>query len=73
MEDLENQSIEKWATAKNLGIKNFDFKNAAAYYPWIYWRRFRKFREEGYAFLEKVMEDIEPSLWLFGARANHGG
>jgi tetratricopeptide (TPR) repeat protein len=61
MEDLENQPIEKWATAKNLGIKNFDFKNAATFYPWIYWRRFRKFREEGYAFLEKVMEDIEPS------------
>lgn len=61
MEDLENRPIEEWATAKNLGIKNFDYKNLAAFYPWIYWRRFRKFREEGYAFLEKVMDDIEPS------------
>jgi tetratricopeptide (TPR) repeat protein len=61
MEDLGNHPIEQWATAKNLGIKDFDFKNAVAFYPWVYWRRFRKFREEGYAFLEKVMEDIEPS------------
>ena len=61
MEDLNGRPIGEWATAKNLGIKNFDFKNAAAFYPWIYWRRFRKYREEGYAFLEKVMEDIEPS------------
>jgi Flp pilus assembly protein TadD len=61
MEDLDNQPIEKWASAENLGINEFDFKRAAAFYPWIYRRRFRKFKEQGYAFLEKLMEDKEPS------------
>jgi tetratricopeptide (TPR) repeat protein len=61
MEELKGRSLENWATSDNLGIKNFDFKKAANFYPWIYWRRYRKFREEGYAFLEKAMETAEPS------------
>ena len=53
--------LEKWATAANLGIKDFEFNKAVNSYPWIYWRRYRKFREAGYAFLEKAMEEKEPS------------
>src|SRR4029077_9658965 len=61
LEDLNADTLENWATAKNLGIKNFDLNKAANFYSWIYWRRYRKFREQGYAFLEKAMEAIEPS------------
>jgi tetratricopeptide (TPR) repeat protein len=61
MEDLKGRSLKDWATADNLGIKNFDFEKAANFYPWVYWRRYRKFREEGYAFLENAMEAAEPS------------
>ena len=61
MEDLHGRSLKGWATPNNLGIKNFDFAKAANFYPWVYWRRYRKFREEGYAFLEKAMEAAEPS------------
>ncbi len=27
MEDFDNLPIEKWATSKNLGIKDFDFNS----------------------------------------------
>jgi hypothetical protein len=61
MEDFNNLPLEKWATAANLGIKGFDFKKAANFYPFIYQRRFHDFREQGYAFLEDAMEEAEPS------------
>lgn len=54
-------SLEQWATADNLKIKNFKFKDASSFYPWIYQRRFEDNRDEGYAFLEKVMDQAEPS------------
>jgi tetratricopeptide (TPR) repeat protein len=62
MEDFEKRSIEEWATAENLGIPGFDFTHAASFYPWIYQRRFRDYKEHGYAFLEKVMAHAEPSF-----------
>ena len=61
MEDFDNLPIEQWATATKLGIKGFDFKKAANFYPFIYQRRFRDFREQGYAFLEDAMQAAEPS------------
>jgi NAD-dependent SIR2 family protein deacetylase len=61
MEDFDSLPIEKWATDTNLGIKGFDFKKAANFYPFIYQRRFRDFREQGYAFLEDAMQEAEPS------------
>ena len=61
MEDFNNLPIEKWANAANLGIKDFDFQKAANFYPFIYQRRFRDFREQGYAFLEDAMQGAEPS------------
>ena len=54
--------IEEWATEKNLGIKGFDYSRAASFYPLIYHRRFHKFKEEGYAFLEDAMDYAEPSF-----------
>jgi hypothetical protein len=54
-------SLEQWATADNLKIKNFKFKDTSSFYPWIYQRRFEDNRDEGYAFLEKVMDQAEPS------------
>src|SRR5437016_13244817 len=48
MEDFDNLPIEQWATATKLGIKSFDFKKAANFYSFIYQRRFRDFREQGY-------------------------
>jgi Tfp pilus assembly protein PilF len=61
MEDFSGSSLEQWATADNLNIKNFEFKKAASFYPFIYQRRFRDYREEGYAFLEDAMQKAEPS------------
>jgi Tfp pilus assembly protein PilF len=61
LEDFEKQPLEKWATEKNLGIKGFQFANAASFYPWIYQRRFHDDPDAGYAFLEKAMDAAEPS------------
>ncbi len=60
-EDFDNLPLEEWATADILGIKGFDFTNAASFYPFLYQRRFRDFKEQGYAFLEDVIAGIEPS------------
>ena len=61
-EDFEKRPIEEWATEENLEIKGFDYSRAASFYPLIYNRRFNKFKEEGYAFLEDVMDHAEPSF-----------
>ncbi|HEY0549349.1 MAG TPA: hypothetical protein VGF13_07070 [Verrucomicrobiae bacterium] len=61
MEDFSGGPLEKWATAKNLGIENFDFAKAASFYPFIYQRRFRDYKDQGYAVLEDVMDKAEPS------------
>lgn len=60
-EDFDNLPLEKWATAANLGITGFNFKRVASFYPFVYQRRFRDFKEQGYAFLEDVMAGAEPS------------
>jgi Tfp pilus assembly protein PilF len=61
-EDFNNLSIEEWATAKNLEIPGFEYTRVANFYPWIYQRRFRYYKEQGYAFLEKTMDHAEPSF-----------
>ena len=61
-DDFSKQPIEKWATAENLDIPGFEYHKAASFYPYIYQRRFRHFKEHGYAFLEKAMEHAEPSF-----------
>lgn len=54
--------IEEWATAENLGIRSFEYRRAENFYPWIYQRRYHDYKEQGYAFLENVMERAEPSF-----------
>lgn len=61
-EDFNGLPIHEWATAENLGIPGFEFARAANSYPWIYQRRFRDYKEQGYAFLEKSMDSAEPSF-----------
>ena len=53
--------FEEWANEQNLKIKGFKLDNAAAFYPWIYQRRFENDLEAGYAFLENAMAKAEPS------------
>ena len=55
-------SVEDWATSDSLHVDDFDYDRRAEFYPQIYHRRFRDDLEEGYAYLEDVMKDAEPSL-----------
>ena len=61
-EDRAKRPLEEWATKKNLGIPGFDYANLANFYPWIYQRRYRDFKAQGYAFLEDAMDRAEPSF-----------
>lgn len=64
MHELENGNqlpIEQWATEQTLGIPGFRYEEAARFYPWIYERRYRKYKQLGYATLETIMESAEPS------------
>lgn len=56
------QPMAEWATDANLGIEGFDYANAERFYPQVFERRFRGHQEEGYAYLEMVMEGKEPSI-----------
>ncbi len=60
-EDVENQTLQEWATPEKLGIKEFTFDKRASFYPKIYQRRFRDYPDEGYAYLESVMSGKDPS------------
>ncbi|HYX30355.1 MAG TPA: tetratricopeptide repeat protein [Pyrinomonadaceae bacterium] len=62
LEDFSRSTIEQWATADVLEIPGFEYARAANFYPWVYHRRFRDYKEQGYAFLEKAMEKAEPSF-----------
>ncbi|MBL9142131.1 MAG: tetratricopeptide repeat protein [Verrucomicrobiaceae bacterium] len=59
--DFGGQTLEKWATADNLGIPDFDLKQVASFYSQLYEKRFHDSPESGYAYLEDVMRDKEPS------------
>lgn len=62
LEDFDGLQLGHWATPENLGISGFELADAAAFYPWIYQRRFRDYKEQGYAFLENAMDHAEPSF-----------
>lgn len=62
LEDFERLPFDQWATAGNLEIPNFTYEHASNFYPWVYHRRFRDYKEQGYAFLESAMEKAEPSF-----------
>jgi len=59
--DKEGRPLAEWATAENLDIKGFEYDKAPAFYPRIYERRFRDYPEEGFAYLEDLMEGKDPS------------
>ncbi len=59
--DTSGKTVEAWATEESLEIKKFEYEKRAAFYPRIYERRFRDNPEEGYAYLEDLMADKEPS------------
>jgi protein O-mannosyl-transferase len=62
--DHEEQAatLDDWATPENLGIGDFDFSRAAEFYPAVYRRRFRGDAEEGFAYLESIIEGTDPSF-----------
>jgi protein O-mannosyl-transferase len=60
-EDAGKTPIEEWATDKSLGIDRFKYEDRASFYPKIYERRFKDYPDEGYAYLESVMADADPS------------
>lgn len=60
-EDGGKTPIEEWATDKSLGIDRFKYEHRASFYPKIYERRFKDYPDEGYAYLESVMADADPS------------
>ncbi len=57
----DERPVDEWATADNLEISGFEFARAAEFYPQVFLRRFRGDRDQGYAYLEYVMERAEPS------------
>ena len=50
MEDFGGLPLEQWATETNLGIPGFDLPRVASFYPFIYERRYRDYKDE---FLER--------------------
>lgn len=60
-ENFANESLEGWCAADRLGIKDFRLDRVAEFYPELYQRMFGEHPDHGYAFLEKEMEDREPS------------
>lgn len=59
--DTRGLSLAEWATAENLEIPNFEYHDAASYYPRVYERRFAEHPDEGFAYLEELMSGKDPS------------
>jgi hypothetical protein len=59
--DTNGRSLQEWATAENLEIPKFDYQNRASFYSRVYERRFVDNPDEGFAQLEEVMSNIDPS------------
>jgi Tfp pilus assembly protein PilF len=60
--EVGKRPVEKWATAKTLGIVGFEHSRRADFYPQIFERRFGNDRDLGSADLERTMEGKEPSF-----------
>lgn len=60
--EWHRSSVEEWATEQHLGITGFQYSRGAAFYPQVFERCFGFDPEDGYADLEKVMENREPSV-----------
>lgn len=61
-ECLDGSTFEDWVDSGAPEINDLTPDNAAQFYPQIFGRRFRGDHESGYAELENVMENKEPSL-----------
>ncbi len=59
-EMYEDEELEKWKEEK--GIKGLGEGEAAKYYPQIYEKRFSIDSQEGYFYLEEIIEGKEPSF-----------
>lgn len=62
VEDRKALPLHDWATEENLEIQKFEYSRAAEFYPHVFECRFRGDPDEGYAYLEKIMEGVEPSF-----------
>jgi Tfp pilus assembly protein PilF len=60
-EHQNGEPVGNWATAANLGITGFDYAQRASFYPRVFQRRFGPDPDEGYACLESLMADKDPS------------
>ena len=56
-----NEAFENWAIAENLGIPDFDLKNAANFYTRIFERRFEGQTDTGQFWLEQKFAKAIPS------------
>jgi hypothetical protein len=54
-------ALAEWATAENLDIQKFDYKTATSFYSRVYERRFGDNPDEGFADLEALMSNKDPS------------
>lgn len=64
-QESHGQPFETWATEDNLSIPGFTLDQAASFYPQVFVRRFGNDPQEGYAWLERVMESARPSFGYF--------
>jgi Tfp pilus assembly protein PilF/NAD-dependent SIR2 family protein deacetylase len=62
--DFDELPFEKWATPErmsNFGLNNFSVDRVGEHYSKIYEMKFSDQPEDGYACIEKIMEDVKPS------------
>ena len=58
----KDDDIKRWATAANLGVKDFVYERRAEFYGRVYQRRFRNDRTLGQDYLRDVMRNKRPSF-----------
>lgn len=58
--DTSGQPLAQWATAENLGIPDFKYKDATSFYSRLYEQRFGDNPDEGFAYLEYLMSGKDP-------------
>lgn len=55
-------SLEEWSNTEFRNIPGFEYRRAVNFYPHVYHRLFHPAPEKGFEFLEKEMENKQPSL-----------
>ncbi len=54
--------VSEWATADNIGIRDFNYSRCGEFYPKIYKKRFLNCPSTGFKVLEDAMDEKEPSF-----------